>query len=120
MSAPLSVAGTGASGVSGLVDSIRQHKNFKRLAGYAIQCLEKVRPGFSCIPVIFCDARLFMLGFSLFILILARNVRYPLACTARFAATCLAIPAPFRFRFHKFTFFIVLFILFCPVLAYYA
>lgn len=47
MSAPLSVSGTGSSGVEGLVDSIRQHKNFKRLAGYAIQCLEKV----SCLHV---------------------------------------------------------------------
>ena len=43
MSAPLSVAGTGASGVGPLVESILQHKSFKRLAGYAIQCLEKVR-----------------------------------------------------------------------------
>jgi hypothetical protein len=43
MAAALPVSGTGAGAVSGLVDSIVQHKTFKRLAGYAIQCLEKVR-----------------------------------------------------------------------------
>ena len=30
-----------SAGVAGLVASIKQHKNFKQLAGYSVQCLVK-------------------------------------------------------------------------------
>jgi hypothetical protein len=30
-----------SAGVAGLVGSIKQHKNFKQLAGYSVQCLVK-------------------------------------------------------------------------------
>ena len=35
-------AGDAATSIEGLVQSIRTHKRFKRLAGYSIQCLLKV------------------------------------------------------------------------------